>query len=946
MEDLQDKIIELMDLFDDEQVTTADKIDRPQRALDREAFDDFMKRNPMAAGGMLAQPSADGSRPGYATSTVKTKKFKYPITNQFGTFYSDKAPPKVKSKYDNLTPEMKDFYKKTTGKTWNKKDWDSGNYQRQNLSRKGKQSKVVKESKMSPFYKKIGFFKQFENNVRVEGERLKLNKKGYITFEQLNNLLGRKDTESAIDDLKRVLVGDRPSPWLEKKEGVAKWKKSKNLVIQRGDSMGTNYIKYPDKKTLKSMKQYYKNQEFINIAKRDVLRKPSIEGMKVFYEDEDLMNAIRKWSGNPNDKEALKIINSVFGSEELAGPNAIKNLGRALIGEIKVEGIKQDKVLGKKILEGVTRTANGQAGRSAWDQAAYMYAKDRMNLLFERGIGDKSFQQFFDEIDGVLRETLGKNRAKFHIDEVFSLRTGLTNNNQVYSVFSQILDKNLNSKIKQNYDATFSKNLINVRKELAKNNPDFNEVKRITDLQNVKYKEYSSKYPNAKFSTFGEFDIEKNRFKSPEEVFGIERFNQLPSDIQKKIKQDYRKNRISIDVGGAQTQKELLTSLEKNIKPGSTLNKTQFENMLASFGDGTCAVQFGPKKRDGGRIGYQVGTIDKKRCIDQGIKNFNEGKFKTADQVKDAAKLLRGGRAVLSGLMKYGIVPELAFVGLEATGRSILGEKPLNAIKKSIDTFTFGLTDFTSGIEAEKFGKDADRKLAVDKFRASQNKVNSIEQQIANLETLNTGSQFGYEGDQTEAIQMKKVELEAAKKELEQNYVNPDIVQYIDRKTENIADAQMAKSAYAKASLKDQMEGIPGVADYMDTETARVFPKQPSQIELNLNMLPSFQDYQKSDQGQIDRTILNAPDEVLQEISPDALDLKKALQEEYKMENLKNTFGAEQIYGTQGVFSQPLAGGGIAGLSGGKKSGPPPISGPTPDGDEGLPAAFKNVRKR
>jgi 6-pyruvoyl-tetrahydropterin synthase len=65
MEDLQDKIIELMDLFDGE-VTTADKIDRPQRALDREAIDDFMKRNPMMDGGMLVKPSADGSRPGYA----------------------------------------------------------------------------------------------------------------------------------------------------------------------------------------------------------------------------------------------------------------------------------------------------------------------------------------------------------------------------------------------------------------------------------------------------------------------------------------------------------------------------------------------------------------------------------------------------------------------------------------------------------------------------------------------------------------------------------------------------------------------------------------------------------------------------------------------------------------------------------------------------------------
>jgi hypothetical protein len=72
MKELDQKIIELMDLFDDEQVTTADKIDRPQQALDREAYSDFMKRNPMAGGGMLVQPSADGSRPGYATDeTIK-----------------------------------------------------------------------------------------------------------------------------------------------------------------------------------------------------------------------------------------------------------------------------------------------------------------------------------------------------------------------------------------------------------------------------------------------------------------------------------------------------------------------------------------------------------------------------------------------------------------------------------------------------------------------------------------------------------------------------------------------------------------------------------------------------------------------------------------------------------------------------------------------------------
>ena len=60
MEDLDKKIIELMDLFDDEQVTTADKIDRPERALEKQAIDDFMDRN----------PRADGGRMGYALGST------------------------------------------------------------------------------------------------------------------------------------------------------------------------------------------------------------------------------------------------------------------------------------------------------------------------------------------------------------------------------------------------------------------------------------------------------------------------------------------------------------------------------------------------------------------------------------------------------------------------------------------------------------------------------------------------------------------------------------------------------------------------------------------------------------------------------------------------------------------------------------------------------------
>ena len=43
MKDLDQKIIELMDLFDDEQVKTADQIKRPEKALEQQAIDDEEK---------------------------------------------------------------------------------------------------------------------------------------------------------------------------------------------------------------------------------------------------------------------------------------------------------------------------------------------------------------------------------------------------------------------------------------------------------------------------------------------------------------------------------------------------------------------------------------------------------------------------------------------------------------------------------------------------------------------------------------------------------------------------------------------------------------------------------------------------------------------------------------------------------------------------------------
>ena len=63
---MDEELLRIIELFDEDEVTTADKIDRPQKALEREMYDDFMKRNKLAGGGMLVEPGFGGTRQGYA----------------------------------------------------------------------------------------------------------------------------------------------------------------------------------------------------------------------------------------------------------------------------------------------------------------------------------------------------------------------------------------------------------------------------------------------------------------------------------------------------------------------------------------------------------------------------------------------------------------------------------------------------------------------------------------------------------------------------------------------------------------------------------------------------------------------------------------------------------------------------------------------------------------
>ena len=379
-------------------------------------------------------------------------------------------------------------------------------------------------------------------------------------------------------------------------------------------------------------------------------------------------------------------------------------------------------------------------------------------------------------------------------------------------------------------------------------------------------------------------------------------------------------------------------------------------------------MEFGKKgQRDGGRTGYKTGTVGLDDCFRSGVDNINKGNYKTADQVNDARGLLLRSKNLLRAITKYGVLPELAFIGLESAGRTIMGDSVGDAIKKSIDTFTFGLTDFTSDINKKEFdaaGGFGDMKLNVDKYKANFDKVQALKRDIQNLEAMNVGSEFGYIGNRDNEIAFKKAALKKAEQELLSSKLPEAQMKTISRMEANLADAKSAKSPLSKAALKDQMEGIStfGLGDYTGTDSGRMYPAE-RKVNLDTDMFPSF----KRDIDNLNKAkatgLLNIDKEILsQRLDAEGVDAdrkKEFLNYVDYFTNLDNMtlsdaeviYSPEQVYGTQGTFggeaipqnpAYDFSEGGIAGLSGGDKSGPAPESGPQSQGLQGLMNRVKN----
>ena len=413
-------------------------------------------------------------------------------------------------------------------------------------------------------------------------------------------------------------------------------------------------------------------------------------------------------------------------------------------------------------------------------------------------------------------------------------------------------------------------------------------------------------------------------------------FNKLDPSLQKSI--------LAFEEGDKIKGNKFLKIALKDT--GAEADAKEIKSLIASFGGGTCSVFSGKKtdlKADGGRIGLSTGTPKIDDCFKSGTAVINSGKV-PVDKADDFAKLLKRAGNIGRGVMKFGIIPEALYATADSLVRVGMGDTFTEAGLRATDYLLPGDQTKTAEISkvsrifGDKTGELVGRTID---YKNQLAKIKSLEDQKANFENLSGGGEFDYIGDLSSDIKNIDNQLVQAKSDLNNKFNVSEAEQlFAERKQEEAYDASKANSFFTR--LKSKYGDSSNENNLSDIETLAAPEK--TQMELNLDMFPNFRDVMQSEDVKRQKIIMNLPDEFLNSsVGPDAVQYKKDLQDAFKLKNLKDQFGAEQIYGTQGNFAgQPLAGGGIAKMAG-DRSGAMTTS-MNPD-SQGLSYLFNRVKK-
>ena len=708
--------------------------------------------------------------------------------------------------------------------------------------------------------------------------------KGYINLTELGEIVGlperiathpKTGKKRALGGLRqRILDTLARKPSKERRNLKSKDFAEKFLIkeldlkqIDLGQGRQTFIIKKPKKTELKKLKEYY-----LRKGSKYGVTKETVGNMKTFYTDKDMKKYIRKGKIVPRELILAK------GFTENQAANITLRLAQSFKGK-KFEnietGIPVNKKISKKLMSEMEKAPFG----NPYSNAVYNEAMD----IVTTEVGPKYFDKPFKDMKREARRLLNeagisvfdptiKGSTGVNVNELIGMRNASRTGTAEYAPFVNLMEGKLNTGEHAKFVAKFE---------------EFNNELQTADNKNKVIKEYNEYRKNFVKNTKGrkDSDLPKLSVKKPEVVYGKKRNKKL-LDLGLDLDKSYNKLGYTIDVGKkTPTIKEMINKIKDTVDAVEDLpegKKILICNRLSNGGlPGDCANAI---KKD---------FMKTSQIIVEETKDL-----KTAA----GAKALKAGRT----LLKFGVVGEGAFIGVDAGIRAYMGRPKNEAFLAA--TFREGKAD---DLRKKRAGL-TDREFLVDKATNLKNKISSLQQQITAAER--TGNDV--------MIPSFEKRLKETMAEIEKPFdkIGTRLVDLLDpgsatnisyqRKMENIMDSDRAKSTLAKQTKDDVDMGIPNISDEIEVDAGvskKTFAPRKTFGNFRNTMLMREPDIRAGINDLYKKGTFGEPG--LELTKEKAIKGYETYLKYYKdqqnapLSQLAEEFGAEQVYGTQGKFA-------------------------------------------
>ena len=882
-------------------LTTADKIKPPPENPYR-AFED---RNPLAGGGMLVKPSADGSRPGYAKDEY-SRIMALGVDKLKELGFTGKKTKKVKAPgsgkpYSKLTDEFKAWVREQTAA--------SPDYRRKDIQFKTRELRVINAIENAfnqndvrhiitkDKFNKVGSFKASDYPIitamKKDPEKLKsISAQTNIPEDDLLNLLEDRDVfiKNKYNDVRNLSVAERTKPKKKFYASAEKW-------ILRNSKRYAD----PDKFYNAFIRTFGEDNHFIKS-----IQSGKKTGFKVAFSDKfvkDVLGLKSQTSVNPKQlKDIFKT--SIYTNNTNVRQKIVDTLTDIIPTNIKfakdydVRNALLENPLLKKF--GLNQSIKGPIAKLLASDLIDITLKDissfrkpflgtRQLLSYLSNRVDPKYRSMFQEAtqaviyaqnnqwkDAKAALNLSQKIMFDHKIPQALIKLGYADDLDYIKLTPTSEDFNTKVKLKQ-----FDQPMITLANEFSKPTTSLDRKAEIVQQMKILQTNFNSKYGNYLGSIDINYDNKTGKLK----------LTNVDPVVTKKT--------------------DFVSSLGKSLTQTGEIDKKQLQNLL--------------KQLEAGNIKGVENALKQ-----TGIKGSNAG-FISRELLESAAKGIASVGRVLS---KYGILPEAGFLGADYLIRTQLGDSPKEAFLRTTDFARPGdQTKEAEILETSRFFGDKAGQLVgrVIDYEKQLAKIENLKQQKQSLENLTPTSDFSYLPDTSQGIKNIDDLIKQATLDLNNKFNMTEAERiYANRLRDETDDARMATSDVAKTRLERSQS-----PNYR-MSAPQAMKDMRSQMDLNLDMLPTMpRNFMESKFSEILDQTQKLKALGYDVSSKDIMEERDRLKN-LSMEDLAQTYSPEQIYGTQGTFfGQPLAGGGIAKIAG-VDQGPPPESGPNSQGLKGI----------